>query len=99
MRPVICFRVVVSLGHIFLPFALRLCKPNAATLTPVSRQRGGRPVRRQGFWNRRPSDLREHLAHLVCDVRQLVFGEASVDLRWFCVILSRSSRTVCPRPK
>lgn len=39
-------------------------------------------VRRQGFWERWRSDLREGLVHLVGLIMRRVFGEASGGFRW-----------------
>ncbi len=42
-------------------------------------------VRRQGFWDRWPPELREDLAHLVGLIMRRICGEASAGFRWSLV--------------
>ena len=50
---------------------------NHQPLTPL--------VRRQGFWDRWPPELKEGSAHLVGLIMQRICGEASVAFRWSSV--------------
>jgi len=78
-RPAMISLAVCFVGSV--PDSNAIASANALSKAAMSAM----TVRRQGFLDRRPPDLREALAHLVGHSRRRICGVASADVRWSVV--------------